>query len=380
MSSSKRVATLVFNPFVNDSRVLKEATSLGRNGYQITVIAHGGKKLKDTESSTYFNIQRVSYLDRTIPNSTVIKLKAYLKYIKEAISYAKSFDCVHCNDLNTLPIGVFIKIFLNKNIKIIYDAHEYETETNGLKGIQKGVIKVLERFLIPYANKVITVSDSIANAYVKLYNIPKPILILNTPPYQEIEKKNLLRKNLNILEEQIIFLYQGGLSYGRGIETLLETFKQQQNKESHVLVLMGYGALEEKIKEDAKKYKNIYFHPAVSPNVLIDYTASADFGVSTIEDSCLSYRFCLPNKLFEYMMAEIPVIVSNLDEMKNFVHSHQVGIIAEENSTKGLHKAIEKALMSDRNRLLKEIKKVKATQNWQVQEERLLKLYKELVT
>ncbi|WP_323592289.1 hypothetical protein, partial [Aliarcobacter butzleri] len=74
----------------------------------------------------------------------------------------------------------------------------------------------------------------------------------------------------------------------------LETFKTIDN-ENAVIVFMGYGSLENLIRETSKEYKNIYFHQAVSPDVLLDYTSSADFGISTIEDSCLSYRYCLPN-------------------------------------------------------------------------------------
>ena len=90
-------------------------------------------------------------------------------------------------------------------------------------------------------------------------------------------------------------------------------------------------------------YKNIYFHKAVSPDVLLDYTSSADFGISTIEDSCLSYRYCLPNKMFEYLMAGIPVIVSNLYEMKRLVESNMVGTVAKENTSDVLKEAIKEA-------------------------------------
>ena len=106
---------------------------------------------------------------------------------------------------------------------------------------------------------------------------------------------------------------------------------------------MGYGTLENLIQKISKEYKNIYFHKAVSPDVLLDYTSSADFGISTIEDSCLSYRYCLPNKMFEYLMAGIPVIVSNLYEMKRLVESNMVGTVAKENTSDVLKEAIKEA-------------------------------------
>uniref|UniRef100_UPI002B24BEB2 glycogen/starch synthase n=1 Tax=Aliarcobacter butzleri TaxID=28197 RepID=UPI002B24BEB2 len=165
---------------------------------------------------------------------------------------------IHCNDLNTLPIGVIIKKFFNKDTKIVYDAHEYEINDTPNESKYKIKIKyILEKFLIKYVDKVMTVSDSIADEYVRLYNIKKPALVLNTPPYKNIEKKNIFRENLGIKENQTIFLYQGGLSRGRGIEILLETFKTIDN-ENAVIVFMGYGSLENLIRETSKEYKNIY--------------------------------------------------------------------------------------------------------------------------
>ncbi|MBF4328677.1 glycosyltransferase, partial [Vibrio anguillarum] len=112
----------------------------------------------------------------------------------------------------------------------------------------------------------------------------------------------------------------------------------------NVLVCMGYGPLEALIQEKAHQQSTIFFHPAVTPDVLLNYTSSADYGVSFIEDSCLSYRYCLPNKMFEYLMAGLPVLTSNLFEMKRLVEIEGVGIVAEENTVEGFRKAIELSL------------------------------------
>jgi glycosyltransferase involved in cell wall biosynthesis len=373
----KKVALLIFNPFTNDSRVLKEAISLANNNYAVEIIAHHDKNLKKTETYKNFLIKRFSYLDRSVTKNKIKKVAAYIKYIKESAVYCKDFDILHCNDLNTLPIALIIKKIYNKNIKVIYDAHEYETETNGLHGIQKSLTKVLERFLIKYANKVITVSNAIADEYVKLYDIQKPSLVLNTPSYKTIIKKDLFRTSLDIKKDQTIFLYQGGLSSGRGIEIILDTFKQMDD-DKKVVVFMGYGPMENMIKLVAQTYKNIYFHQAVDPNILLDYTSSTDFGISTIEDSCLSYKYCLPNKMFEYIMAEIPIIVSNLPEMKKIVEDHAVGIVTEENTPDSLKKAINKALKLEKSLLKTNIQKLKAIYNWEEQEKVLLQIYSEL--
>ena len=141
---------------------------------------------------------------------------------------------------------------------------------------------------------------------------------------------------------------------------------------------MGYGPLEELVKNTSQEYANIYFHKAVSPDVLLEYTSSADFGILFYENSCLNHYYCSPNKMFEYLMAEIPVIVSNLFEMKRLVEDNNIGVVAEENNTKGLKKAIEEAVLLDQNELQKNIQKVKKIYNWEEQEKVLLEVYKEL--
>ncbi len=368
-----KVANLVFNPFVNDSRVLKESMSLSNNGFEVEVIAHLDKNLKAEEKKENFLVKRFSYLDRKVTKSKIDKLKAYYRYIRESVDHCRDFDILHCNDLNTLPIGFIVKKFYNRDVKIVYDAHEYETEVNGLEGIQKRVTKWLEKFLIVYADKTITVSEAIANEYVKLYDIPKPALVLNAPPYKKIEKKDIFRDTFNIDKDKTIFLYQGGLSSGRGVDILLDAFNDMDD-DKNVIVFMGYGPLEELIISASAENSNIYFHKAVSPDELLDYTSSADFGISTIEDSCLSYRYCLPNKMFEYLMAEIPIIVSNLYEMKRLVENNNIGVVANENTPEGLREAIEKAVLLNQ----KNIQKVKEIYNWEEQEKVLLEVYKEL--
>jgi len=373
----KKVISIVLNNFKNDSRVLKENISLQKAGYDVKVVALLEDGIDEFEVIQNVSVHRVKLISKDWSKNKLIQLVKYLEFSYRVVKQYKDADILHCNDLNSLPIGVLVKKFFNKDIKIVYDAHEYETEINGLTGIQKKLTKKLEKSLIKYADRVITVSNAIADEYVKLYNIPKPTLVLNTPPFKKIQKRDIFRETLNISKDKTIFLYQGGLSSGRGIEILLDTFKSIDDEKS-VIVFMGYGPLEDLIKASEKTYKNIYFHKAVTPDVLLDYTSSADFGISTIEDSCLSYRYCLPNKIFEYLMVEIPVIVSNLYEMKRLVEQNNIGVVAQENSPNGLKEAILKAVQMDKEELQQNIQEVKEVYNWEEQEKILINLYKEL--
>lgn len=371
-----KVVQTVFNNYTNDSRVFKTANSLSSEGYKVSVVGHHDINLAKSEIVNGVKIHRVSFLNRKITKSKISKLIAYIKYIKEALFYSSETDIIHCNDLNTLPIGVLIKKFYNKNVKVVYDAHEYETQKNGLHGIDKKLVALLERYCIKYADQVITVSDSIAHEYVRLYGIDKPYVVLNTPLKKKMAKQNLFRDRFNISKKQSIFLYQGNFGPGRGIEVLLSTFKLIES--SSVIIFMGYGQLENKIKEHASHYRNIYFHEAVNQTVLLDYTSSADFGIATIENTCLSYYYSLPNKIFEYIMANLAVIVSDLPEIRQVIEENQVGVIAKESNVKGLIQAIKQATQLNKTIYLKNIKKMQDIYNWNNQEKVLFTAYKNL--
>lgn len=371
-----KVVSIVLNNFKNDSRVLKENISLKNFGYKVKVIALHENELKEFEKIDGISVHRVRLKSKSWSKKRIIQLFKYIEFMYKVISLYRNADIFHCNDLGTLPIGVIVKKFFNKKLKIVYDAHEYETEMNGLVGIEKKLKKFLERNLINYADSVITVSDAIANEYVRLYNIEKPSLVLNTPPFKQIQKKDIFREKLNIRADQTIFLYQGGLSKGRGIELLVEAF--ENTIDDNVIVFMGYGPLEEMIKQAASEHDSIYFYPAVTPDILLDHTSSADFGILFYENSCLNHYYCSPNKMFEYLMAEIPVIVSNLYEMKRLVEINRLGIVAENNTSNGLQEATLKAVKLDKSELKKNIEQVKKLYNWEEQEKVLFNIYKDL--
>jgi len=370
-----KVANLVFNSFKNDSRVLKESISLADAGYDVEVIAHNDIGLKEYEIEKNFKIRRFSYLNREESKGIISKLGAYLKYIKSAVQHCKDFDILHCNDLDTLPIAFIIKRFKNRNIKVVYDAHEHETERHHQTTFDKKILKIVEKFFLKYVDEVITVSEPIADDYVNLYGIKKPTLIYNTPKKVFIKKKNIFREKFNIPKEHIIFLYQGGLQPRRGILEFLELVK---NKKNISYVIMGFGELKEEILKHVKNQPNLYFHDAVSPDVLLDYTSSADIGVCIEENLCKSWDLALPNKMFEYAMVNLPIIVSGLSELKRFVLENNTGYVIEDIFDKSEFDKLFPEILKTYRSKDDDIKRVKEIYNWQNQEKKLLVLYKEL--
>ena len=375
---SIKVLSLVLNSFTNDSRVLKECKSLQKAGYDVAVVAIHDSGLEYEEVVEGVPVQRVKMVsrERLKPNSG--KALKYLEFIIRAsyAMYKKPIDIIHCNDLNALPVSVIVKLFSKRPIKIVYDCHEYQTEIKGLKGFKQTLARGLERWLIKYTDIILTVSNGIAEEYVRIYNVEKPRLVLNTPPYKQVQKTNIYRQKFNIDEETSIFLYQGGISAGRGIEVMLEAFKGLPD--NLVIIFMGYGELMPLVQVAANQHENIFYHPAVSPDVLLDHTVAADFGICFTDNTCLNHYYCLPNKLFEFLMADLPVIVSNLPELRGVVEQFEVGLVAKNSDTEALKEAVRSIHKLDKQQTLLNVEKVKKVFNWEQQEKVLLEAYRDI--
>jgi len=368
-----KVANIVLNDFTNDSRVLKTSQSLIRLGFSVTVVALYNRGLNRFEKKDNIFINRIKLISKPWPKFKIIQIIKYLEFVVRAVILCRDKNIFYCNDLNALPVGLLVKFFYRR-VKVIYDCHEYETEIKELKGLEKKLKKLFERSLIYFADDIITVSNSIANEYSRIYRIRKPYIILNCPFYNEQSKSNHFRENFQIRDDQTIFLYQGGFRKGRGLEILLDAF-YQLDTDDHVLVCMGYGPLEKIVKEKSNNSSTIYYFPAVQPCELLNYTSSADYGILFYEDNCLNHRYCSPNKIFEYLMAGLPVITSNLYEMKNLVETSQIGVVALDNTVNGFKDAIDTCLNLDYHALQQNVYKSRKKYCWENQEKILEEIF-----
>lgn len=363
----------------NESRIFKESKFMSKalNFDQILLLGIGEAGLKKVEKLADDIIIRRIFLF-SVKKRAVLYLYYYL-YVACFVAYHRP-KMVNVHTLEFLPLTVLAKFF---SITVIYDTHEYETEKSNLKGLRKKISKIIEKIFIRYCDRVIVVGHSIANEYHRLYpKIDKPYVVLNTPPLKAIEKANIFREKFAITNKQNIFLYQGGLLKNRGIEVLLKIFSDSDFingfDRQPIIVFMGFGTLEGAIKEYAKKHPTIFFHEAVAPQNLLNYTSSADYGVCFVEDTCLSYRYCMPNKVFEYIMAGLPLVVSSLDELKRLVEQNQIGVVSKGNQMANFMQAIKQIQKMDKDKLKINLEKARATYNWEEQEKVLMQIYKGL--
>lgn len=367
--------------FRNESRVLKQAGSILNHNIASKVYI-ASLHADDLDEEKIYNeeliLNRFKLSSRNLSKNLFVQVLKYLEFIYRVTLFYRKKDIkmVNIHSIALLPLGVLLKYFYGA--KLVYDTHELETETNGSKGIRKKFAKFMEKHLIKRCDLIFVVSENIADWYMKKYNINRPVAIKNAPRLFEQKRTNRFRENLGIKEDSVIVLYQGGLSKGRGVDLLLNAFKARED-DKVVIVFMGYGELEEEIRKASSEKNNIFFHPAVSPEIVLEYTSSADIGISFIENTCLSYYYCLPNKLFEYAMTGLPVIISNMKEMRETLERYDMGIVVKDESIDAINSTIDKILESDIEKMKKNARKCAEENSWEKQEIKMINEYKRVL-
>lgn len=359
--------------FLNESRILREAGSLARMKLfdRIDLVGLGEDGLQPTEElQKNLRIVRLSQRWGSGLVGKVTRTAAWSRIVYRMYR-DQQLGCINCHSVATLPLGVVLS--RKTGASLVYDAHELETETNGLSGIRKLLTKLVERTLIRQANHCIFVGEEIEKWYVKKYGLNHTTVLYNCPPRRQTKPTDYFRQTFSIQSSVPIFLYQGFIGEGRGIRNLAEAFAGLDGRAA--LVVMGYGPLSDWIIEQSRRYPNIHYHPAVQPDSLLEFTAAADFGVSVIESTSLSYEYCMPNKLFEYIMANKPVLVSPTREQSKFVHSRGIGAVARDSSPAALRDAVLSLLEHDLPTLRNALARTADEYCWEGQEEKLRSVY-----
>lgn len=288
------------------------------------------------------------------------------------IRFNPTFLNVHHVDLLNLSA---LKIFLKK-MKVIYDTHELETETQGCVGIVGERRRFREAKYIKYVDYTIVVTPSIEQWYRNAYNLTNITTVRNVPFYQDVSgfDKNYYKNKFNLKPNDIVFLYQGALFTGRGLKYLLDSFAKINNSK-YSIVFMGYGEFKDAICEYALKYENIFYHDPVPPDRILQHTVSADVGIALTENVCLSYYYGLGNKIFEYTMAEVPLMVSNMIDMANYVSSNKIGWVVDSFEIDDIVRSIKEIPQKITPELIDNIKKAKKENNWDIEKLNMIEAY-----
>lgn len=370
-----KVILSVTNDLFCDQRVEKTAETLAAMGCDVLLVGR-------------------CYRNSPLPNSGNYSVKRlHLFFRKGALFYAEfnfrlflfllfqKYDILVSNDLDTLLPNLLISKLRRK--KLVYDSHEYFC---GILEIQnrpnvKKIWQKIEKFCFPKLNNIITVSQSIAEQYGKEYG-KKVNVVRNIPRLLQTEYIHT-RKSLQLPENKFIIILQGNAIHkGRGGEEMVEAMTKIDNA---LLLVIGQGDVIAEMKQMAKTLQieeRIMFINRVTPQLLRNYTHLADLGVSFDQNLSLNHYFSLPNKIFEYIHAGVPVLTSNLPERKRIVEQYQVGIVIDNFSPTNIAKEINKLIENKEiiSTYKENCRKAAQVLNWENEEKVIQKIYQPLIS
>lgn len=359
----------------SDNRILKELEALKALD-NIALYSYGISSKENNKRSSFSGIEirvtnlfsKINWLPRPLRYSLML-FEFYFKILLFSLRIRPSI--IHCHDTLVLPIGYILKKIFHT--KLIYDAHELESNKNGQNKILSSTTLLIEKMLWNRIDVLISVSQSILDWYNENLGAINSTLILNSPSHTAFDlrpqKKNYLFRTFNIPYSDNIFVYIGFLSKGRGIELLIDSFIGLEHKH---LVFIGYGPLEIQLKEYAEEHYNIHFHEALKHEDVTSVLDNVEAGFCLIENVSLSDYYSLPNKLFEYLFGGIPVIGVSFPEISRIISNHEAGLICHPNKDN-----LQSAILNFRKAEFK-ISNLELL-SWEKQEKRLQTVYKELL-
>ena len=369
-ANKTRVAISVTNCICYDQRVLKIAETVSGLNCLITII---GRKSGDCCKSGSISFRTKRF--RMIFNKGFL----FYKFFNIRLFFfllVHKFDLLVANDLDTLLPNFLVSKL--KHLPLVYDSHEYFMGVPEIQGrpLVKWVWKTIEKHLFPGLKYVMTVSDSIAMKYENEYGI-RPVTVRNCSrsadrilPYS--------REEIGINKEDLLLILQGtGINVDRGGEELIEAMSRTEKTS---LVIVGSGNLLDFLKSKVAMQNlssRVKFLPKMEWEELMRVTKSADAGLSLDKDTNINYRYSLPNKLFDYISAGIPVIAGELPEVGKIIRENNCGIILPEVSPEEIAKAIRE--LKEMPELISELKKnaVLASEsiNWEQESLKVVEFY-----
>jgi glycosyltransferase involved in cell wall biosynthesis len=368
---------LACNAATRPSRILKESATALRSGIarEVRILARAAPDHPNSEMlAPGVRVDRLNLQSAVLPKRGPFQVLKLLEWQRRAVAFGTAIrpSLVQAHGLCTLATA--LRIGREVRCPVIYDAHELETE-QGQPRWRVPFDRAEERRLIRRPDAMLSVSESIADWYVARYGIARPHVIRNIPDVRMQPRgadRGVLRRRFGIADDALVFIYQGALSRGRRIEQLIRVF--QEAGSSRHLVLMGYGELEGMVRAAADTSMNIHFHPAVPPAEVLQLSAGADVGICGGEDVCLSYFYSLPNKLFEYLVAGLPIMVPQWPEMTRIVSQFSCGWVVEESDQAWLS-AITRVSVADIQLRRLQVEVAARTFSWESEERTLLSVY-----
>ncbi len=373
------VCMLLHKSVLFDSRVRREAHALAEAGHDVTVLelAEVDPGLQELDGFRRRSALPPAWVRRALPFSTyrAVFLASFVRGAR-----AVGADVVHAHDAAMLAPGALVARLTGA--RLVYDSHELATGVEYRSGAWERFVRALEGALVPRCAAVITVSDGIADRIQELYGLAvRPTVLRNVSDLADRgagDGRPRLRARLGLGDEDALVLHQGSAAPGRGCELLIAAVAAMDGVH---LALLGAGddpnaAALRAVADAAGAGDRVHVLPSVPLDELLAHTREADVGVSLLSDTCENHRLALPNKLFEYVAAGVPVVASALPELSRIVGRHGIGWTVDSSDPADVRRGLRDALAARGDEALAGRLRAAAEQlRWPVERERLLELY-----
>ncbi len=394
-----------------DRRILLQADALQSDGWSVLIIAVPGdpaqqddpcvvrigdsRRLRPAGSpmleayralsrlfpvnSPWITVVRAIGLSLYQGGPETLALRLFAEPIAEQVA-----DIYVAHDLPMLPVA--IAAANRHGGRVVYDSHELFAEQE-LSVIERRLWSRLEGRLIGRCDLVMTINPSIARELEQRYGIKAVAVIQNAErSVNELNRCGLkpqtIREHLALPAGAKILLYQGGISEGRNLDMPIRAMKRVATQGIH-LVYLGDGLLKERLRKIARRVgvsDRFHLIPAVPQSDLLAYTASADAGVIPYRANCLNTYYCTPNKLFELVAAMVPIISSDLPELRRLIAGNAIGLVGDTGTPDGLAGLIDALFAgSGPSRFTDALIRACEHLCWEVESKRLLNLYQTLI-
>jgi len=389
----RRIVMLVNTDLRTDPRVQREAKALANQGFQVTILCpRWSRHPEDCTLNWGPNIEF-----RLLPPSYV-RFNVYYPYLhgRHMLQAAVSEDAwaYHSHDLDMSMIALLAAT--RKKVACVCDFHEWYSENVSYNRLtqryrphaffKRWIYQNMERLVLHTATEVITVCDSIGQSLVKVYQAPRHVHIIRNIPEIKIFDPSPtidLKKELAIPGDKIIVLYQGGLGPSRNLEPVIEAMAKVANA---VFVIRGpgYEFWAKKYYRMAKRLKvrdKIHCLPPVPSTQVVAEARGADMGLWTLLANVgLNFKYSLPNKVFEYIAAGVPLLAADLPEVRKIVLGYKIGVCFDPESPRSIARAINQLAdnaplrQQCRQNIPHAVKDLRADQEWN----KLVDLYRTL--
>jgi glycosyltransferase involved in cell wall biosynthesis len=373
---AQRILISVTSDLSTDQRVNRTATTLKEAGYRVLVIGRVLKTSTEVSPKRYRTLRFKLWAEKGPMFYALYNIRLFWFLLWHHA------DILVSNDLDTLPANFLAAII--KKIPLVYDSHEYFTgvpELTNRPKIQR-IWKKIESYCLPKVDYAITVNESIAQLfkeeYNKDFNVIRNVPLITKPFLSEREN---LRRELGLpLNKKILILQGAGINIDRGAEELVAAMSYLPD---FLLLIVGGGDVIgdlRKIVSEKNLKERVLFIAKQPIEILRKYTAASNLGVTLDKANNINYKLSLPNKLFDYIHAGVPVLSSDLPELKRIIVGYDIGKISPDHDPKNISKMIDEMFSSEEQIKKWEANTVIAAKdlNWDKEKERLLSIFKKI--